>query len=40
MAQQMVQDPFHAARTLGFEVHDPQKFAQNMARLIEETGKR
>ena len=28
-----------SAQAFGFEVHDPQKFAQNMARLVEETGK-
>ena len=26
-------------RSLGFEIQDPQRFAQNMARLMEETGK-
>ena len=31
-------DPVRA-QAFGFEVHDPQKFAQNMARLVEETGK-
>jgi polyhydroxyalkanoate synthase len=39
MAQQMAQGPFGTARAFGFEVQDPQKFAQNMARLVEETGK-
>ena len=28
-----------AARGFGFEIRDPQRFAQNMARLVEETGK-
>jgi polyhydroxyalkanoate synthase len=39
MAQKMEQGPFGTARAFGFEVQDPQKFAQNMARLVEETGK-
>ena len=39
MSQQIAQGPFELARTIGFEVHDPQRFAQNMARLVEETGK-
>jgi aromatic ring hydroxylase len=39
ISQQIAQDPFQLARTFGFEVHDPQRFAQNMARLVEETNK-
>jgi polyhydroxyalkanoate synthase len=39
MAQQALQNPLEAARAAGFEVHDPQKFAQNMTRLMEEAGK-
>ena len=35
----MGQEQFEAARTLGFEIRDPQRFAQNMARLAEEAGK-
>src|SRR5215207_5574743 len=27
------------ARAVGFEIRNPQRFAQNMARLVEETGK-
>ena len=27
------------ARAFGFDIRDPQRFAQNMARLVEETGK-
>jgi polyhydroxyalkanoate synthase subunit PhaC len=36
MASETEQDRL---RTLGFEVRDPQRFAENMARLMEETGK-
>ena len=36
---QMGQEQFEAARTLGFEIRNPQRFAQNMARLVEEAGK-
>jgi hypothetical protein len=36
---QMGQEQLDAARTLGFEIRDPQRFAQNMARLAEEAGK-
>ena len=39
MSQQIARDPIEPARGFGFEVHDPQRFAQNMARLVEETGK-
>src|SRR5438270_2428003 len=39
MAQQVAQEPAEAARGFGFEIRDPQRFAQNMARLVEETGK-
>src|SRR5580704_17859734 len=39
MAQQVAQEPVEAARGFGFEIRDPQRFAQNMARLVEETGK-
>jgi polyhydroxyalkanoate synthase len=39
MAQQVAQELVEAARGFGFEIRDPQRFAQNMARLIEETGK-
>ena len=39
MSQQIAQGPSEVPRTFGFEVHDPQRFAQNMARLVEETGK-
>ena len=35
----MGQEQFEAARTLGFEIRDPQRFAHNMARLVEEAGK-
>jgi polyhydroxyalkanoate synthase len=35
----MGQEHFEAARSLGFEIRNPQRFAQNMARLIEEAGK-
>ena len=38
MAQEVSQDP-GPARAFGFEVQDPQKFAQNMTRLVEETAK-
>jgi polyhydroxyalkanoate synthase subunit PhaC len=36
MAQQ---SELRATPGFGFEIHDPQRFAQNMARLVEETGK-
>jgi hypothetical protein len=39
VAQQVAQEPVEAARGFGFEIRDPQRFAQNMARLVEETGK-
>jgi len=39
MAQQVAQEPVEAARGFGFDIRDPQRFAQNMARLVEETGK-
>ena len=39
MAQQVAQELVEAARGFGFEIRDPQRFAQNMARLVEETGK-
>ena len=39
MSQQIARGPSEVPRTFGFEVHDPQRFAQNMARLVEETGK-
>jgi len=35
----MGQEQFEAARTLGFEIRNPQRFAHNMARLSEEAGK-
>src|SRR5215217_7714810 len=35
----MGQEQFEAARTLGFEIRNPQRFARNMARLGEEAGK-
>src|ERR671921_1443193 len=35
----MDQGQLGAARTLGFEIRNPQRFAHNMARLAEETGK-
>jgi polyhydroxyalkanoate synthase len=35
----MGQGQFEAARTLGFEIRNPQRFAQNMARLVEEASK-
>jgi len=35
----MGQGQLEAARTLGFEVRNPQRFAHNMARLAEEAGK-
>ncbi|WP_457090374.1 PHA/PHB synthase family protein [Microvirga sp. P5_D2] len=35
----MGQEQFEAARTLGFEVRNPQRFARNMTRLSEEAGK-
>jgi polyhydroxyalkanoate synthase len=33
------QGQLETARTLGFEIRNPQRFAHNMARLVEETGK-
>ena len=36
MAQQ---EQLQAARPLGFEIRDPERFAKNMARLVEETGR-
>jgi polyhydroxyalkanoate synthase subunit PhaC len=39
MAQDSSQEPVAAARGFGFEVQDPQRFAQNMGRLVEETAK-
>src|SRR5262245_28846181 len=39
MTQQVTQEPSEAARAFGFDIRDPQRFAQNMARLVEETGK-
>src|SRR6476659_2314776 len=39
MAQQAAQEPSEAVRGFGFDIRDPQRFAQNMARLVEETGK-
>jgi hypothetical protein len=39
MAQQVAQELVESARGFGFEIRDPQRFAQNMARLVEETGK-
>ena len=39
MAQQVAQELVEAARGFGFEIRDPQRFAQNMSRLVEETGK-
>jgi polyhydroxyalkanoate synthase len=35
----MGQEQFEAARTLGFEIRNPQRFAHNIARLAEEAGK-
>jgi len=35
----MGQEQCEAARTLGFEIRNPQRFAHNMARLSEEAGK-
>ena len=35
----MDQAQLETARTLGFEIRNPQRFAHNMARLAEETGK-
>src|SRR5215213_1347681 len=35
----MDQGQLEAARTLGFEIRNPQRFAHNMARLVEETSK-
>jgi polyhydroxyalkanoate synthase len=34
----MGQEQFEAAPTLSFEIRNPQRFAQNMARLMEEAG--
>jgi polyhydroxyalkanoate synthase len=39
MAEKIAQARASATPPFGFEIHDPQKFAQNMARLVEETGK-
>jgi polyhydroxyalkanoate synthase len=39
MAQEISEHPTGAARAFGFEVQDPQKFAHNMTRLVEETAK-
>jgi len=39
MSQATAPDSTAAPQGFGFEVHDPQKFAHNMARLVEETGK-
>src|SRR5829696_4542739 len=35
----MGQEQLEAAQALGFEIRNPQRFAHNMARLAEETGK-
>jgi polyhydroxyalkanoate synthase subunit PhaC len=35
----MGQEQFKAGWDLGFEIRNPQRFAQNMARLMEEAGK-
>jgi polyhydroxyalkanoate synthase len=35
----MGQEHFEAGRSLGFEIRNPQRFARNMARLVEEAGK-
>src|SRR5215212_7640061 len=35
----MGQAQLEAAQALGFEIRNPQRFAHNMARLAEETGK-
>src|SRR3954468_12939687 len=35
----MDQGQLEAARTLCFEIRNPQRFAHNMSRLVEETGK-
>jgi polyhydroxyalkanoate synthase len=35
----MGQEQLEAARSLGFEIRNPQRFAHNMARLSEEAGK-
>src|ERR1044071_244260 len=35
----MGQGQLEAAQALGFEIRNPQRFAHNMARLVEETGK-
>ena len=35
----MGQEHFEAGRSLGFEIRNPQRFAHNMARLVEEAGK-
>src|SRR5947209_1411797 len=39
MAQEISEDPTGVVRGFGFEVQDPQKFAHNMTRLVEETAK-
>ena len=39
MSQATAPDSTAAPQGFGFEIHDPQKFAHNMARLVEETGK-
>jgi hypothetical protein len=39
MVQQVAQEPAEAARGFGFDIRDPQRFAQNMARLVEESAK-
>src|SRR4029453_6680312 len=35
----MDQGQLETAQALGFEIRNPQRFAHNMARLVEETGK-
>jgi polyhydroxyalkanoate synthase len=39
MSEQITQESAPGALAFGFEIRDPEKFAQNMVRLIEETGK-
>ena len=39
MADKIAQQSSEAAQGFGFDIRDPQKFAHNMARLVEETGK-
>jgi polyhydroxyalkanoate synthase len=39
MAEQVSHESAAGAKAFGFEVQDPQKFAQNMTRLLEETAK-